>query len=749
MSKKYRQPPKSEPDIADVMTSLPTDHPVAVYYRQSSDGQIGNISTSIQTIDMVSYLKERGWKESDIHLIDMDGGVSGMKKIDERPGMKELFNLITEGHIRTVACQDEDRLFRDITQIQVNIFIEACRTANVLVVTPSMVYDFANPMTGTYHARQFRFKCEMAAEYISSVIIGKLARAKKRMQLEGRWAGSLVAVGFMVDRRKTLPDGTKNPNWRKFVPFSPYADRIREYFRLFLSFNGNLQKTARHIHRHGPYYPDPANTPPPDGFFVKYRMNVNGNGYCPSPSGLRDLLINAVYIGHWSVKRAIRIYDNHEPIVPVDVFMQAFNYLSEYTLDGRPNRAFRADRRSIRPTLDEERSCERPLCAGLMVSLEDGEWHNVGTEWVRKKQYYRYVFRSVNQMKKLLWTRVADYVDEAVTDLLQMKLKATFDPTAWDEMISRSAETYKRERQRIKKQLATLEQVMAKRIVSLDTLTHPQMIRAVQERYAEAEQEHQRLSQILQDTEDEGHRLKRLSDLKQDFTVVLERWHAYTEEQKRGILLLLLTRIEALPTEDQGLILIAHWQDGSTDTIHIERQVANGIAWTPGDVETLLTLYDEGATQLEIAKAFPERVWESIYRKLSSLRDDTSNAFSPLPVRHRESYKMYLQRRTADPTPHRATGGTKWIPQDEERLLDLLDSDAHRLEIAEAFPARAWRAIRTKVVELRRRGVKIRGKGTIRPHETITLYRLRTGNAMPSGEQTAARRENQTSHDWS
>ncbi len=282
MSKRYYKPPKSEPDIADAITSLPTEHSVAVYYRQSTDGQIGNISTSIQTIDMVSYLKERGWKESDIYLIDMDGGVSGTKKIDERPGMKELFDLIVEGQIRAVACQDEDRLFRDITQIQVNIFIEACRSANVLVITPSMVYDFANPMTGTYHARQFRFKCEMAAEYINSVLIGKLARAKKRMQLEGRWVGSLVAAGFMVDKRKTLPDGTKNPNWRKYAPFPPYAEVVLEYFRLFLSHNGNLQKTARYIHQHGPYYPDPTNTPPPDGFYVKYRMNVNGNGYCPS-----------------------------------------------------------------------------------------------------------------------------------------------------------------------------------------------------------------------------------------------------------------------------------------------------------------------------------------------------------------------------------------------------------------------------------------------------------------------------------
>jgi hypothetical protein len=50
--------------------------------------------------------------------------------------MSRLYKLITQAKVGAVACQDEDRLFHDVTQIQVNIFIEACRTAQVLVLTP-------------------------------------------------------------------------------------------------------------------------------------------------------------------------------------------------------------------------------------------------------------------------------------------------------------------------------------------------------------------------------------------------------------------------------------------------------------------------------------------------------------------------------------------------------------------------------------------------------------------------------------
>ena len=159
-------------------TELPLHLPVAVYYRQSTEAQIGNISTTIQTVDMVEYLKAQGWAKNKIVMIDMDAGISGTTKIDEREGMSTLFSLITNDEIGAVACQDEDRLFRDITQIQVNIFIEACKSHKVLVITPTVVYNFSHPQLGTFHARQFRFKSEMAAEYIDSYLKGSVTKCK-------------------------------------------------------------------------------------------------------------------------------------------------------------------------------------------------------------------------------------------------------------------------------------------------------------------------------------------------------------------------------------------------------------------------------------------------------------------------------------------------------------------------------------------------------------------------------------------
>ena len=255
-------------------TVLPTECPVAAYYRQSTLGQVGNISTSIQTIDLPVWLKDRGWAKDKIILIDTDEGVSGQLRIDQRTGMRYLYDLILTDQIKAVACQAEDRLFRDQTQIQVNIFIDACRKHQVLVLTPNMLYDFAHPTMGNFHIKQFRYRCEVAADYITTVVNGTMYAARQRLHMEGRWSGGITPLGYMVDMRKVLPDGTRNTDWRRYTPFEPFATVTVEYFKLFLANGCNIRATVRQIKETGPWYPE---TPPPEGYKVSHRLKNTGS----------------------------------------------------------------------------------------------------------------------------------------------------------------------------------------------------------------------------------------------------------------------------------------------------------------------------------------------------------------------------------------------------------------------------------------------------------------------------------------
>src|SRR5579864_3548531 len=195
--------------------ALPIDRKVAVYYRQSSEAQVGNISTTLQTVDMVEHLMKLGWVKERILMIDLDRGVSGTKGIQQRPGMSTIFDLIKRGEVGAVAAQDVDRFFREMAQIETNIFIEECRLRRVLVLTPTFIYDFAHPTQGRYHIQMFREQVQRAADYLEFHIRGRLVKARHYRTVRGLYTGRKIAPGFMVDMRETLPDGAHNPNFRK------------------------------------------------------------------------------------------------------------------------------------------------------------------------------------------------------------------------------------------------------------------------------------------------------------------------------------------------------------------------------------------------------------------------------------------------------------------------------------------------------------------------------------------------------
>lgn len=77
------------------------------------------------------------------------------------------------------------------------------------------------------------------------------------------------------------------------------------------------------------------------------------------------MLTHPVYIGHWCYLGAIERWNNHTPIIEIDVFMRAFNALSRYTLAGEENTDFHPAFKSTRE-YPVERHGEEPLLAGLI-----------------------------------------------------------------------------------------------------------------------------------------------------------------------------------------------------------------------------------------------------------------------------------------------------------------------------------------------------------------------------------------------
>jgi hypothetical protein len=70
---------------------------------------------------------------------------------------------------------------------------------------------------------------------------------------------------------------------------------------------------------------------------VSLKRNADGDYVIKSRTALTSILTNSAYIGWYCFNNAVISKEAHQPIVPFDDFLYAYNHLSPVTLDGQPN----------------------------------------------------------------------------------------------------------------------------------------------------------------------------------------------------------------------------------------------------------------------------------------------------------------------------------------------------------------------------------------------------------------------------
>mgnify|MGYP002713193005 CR=1 FL=1 len=615
MPKRYR---KREEDTTDPYRAqpLPLHRPVAVYYRQSSEGQIGNINTTLQTVDMVEHLMKQGWVRDQIIMIDMDAGVSGTKKIEERPGMSYLFTLIENGEIGLVAAQDVDRFFRDVTQIQTNIFIDTCRRNNVLVLTPTFVYDFDHPTQGRYHMQMFRDHAQRAADYLEYHIKGRLMQARDYLKVRGIWTGRSVAIGYMVDLREKLPDGTANPKHRRYVPFQPCADVVLAYFKLFREFNRNLSKTWKHIYHHGPCYPENFEELVPANFkvdiIVKYR-GLNG-GLMPSPSGLAYMLTNIAYIGHWSYRGVIEQWNNHEAIVPEDLFMYAFNAISKVDFFGEPNADYSPHRIYVRHK-SENRKARPATYTGLVYShsLPGHPFRKVNTHYLNHNDNYAYVL--ADRLSHTVMSIHSKIFDPVVDKLLLERLEATtIDDETWQEALDGTQRSEQGDVRRIEQDIRAAERAKQTILDNLKTIANPDIVKNLEASYEANDREITRLREELERVKANVGQHTVMLEARPTLELIIQRWNDVPHQQRRELFESFARRIIVDKAGEIKRHLVVEWRDGtSSETVF--RSGKTQYTMSKAEGKKLVQMIRDQHPQWEILREFPDVDWGGIVHR--------------------------------------------------------------------------------------------------------------------------------------
>ncbi|MDZ4768465.1 MAG: recombinase family protein [Chloroflexota bacterium] len=610
---KYKRP---EQKTADPYRSeaLPTDRPAAIYYRQSSDAQIGNINTTLQTVDMFEHLLRQGWAKDSIAMIDMDAGVSGTTKISDRIGMSRLMELIESEQISLVAAQDVDRFFRDITHIQTNIFIDACRRNSVRIMTPRMIYDFTHPTMGAYHMKMFREEAQQAADYLEYHIKGRLARSREYLVDQGLWSGRSVAYGYMVDLRKKLPDGSRNPTYKKYVPFRPCADVLVAYFELFKRFNRNLLQTWKYIEQYGPYTPENVMELVPDGFkinlILKHRSIHNGR-LMHSYSGLTTTFSNVVFLGHWMKKGVILHFHNHEPLIEEDLFMYAFNAVSATDFFGEPNPHYMPQRPFIRHDR-AERGCEPPVYAGLVFSDEvKGAPHRrMHSAYNHINDNYGYVLS--NLRSEMVFRVKADWIDEAIDRMLLERLQSTtIDDAAWQAAVESNHESGYAEVRRIEAEIRGAERAKESILNNLKSLRNADIIRELEASYEAQEREIARLQADLVLLREGKKQRQTVLEARPVLERVIAHWSAVPRDSRRELFEALAHYAKVSQLDQINRQMVVYWRDGSQSTFDFRRG-ARRVFWTREELEQMREMVERSAPQWEILKAFPTSSWFDI-----------------------------------------------------------------------------------------------------------------------------------------
>jgi DNA invertase Pin-like site-specific DNA recombinase len=320
------------------IVTLVTTKLLLIYARQSSSRQfVHNIYSAMEQRDgLIERAHELGWIRDDQYILYVENQlakktqISGSLRIDQRPGLKALTEVIESGKASAVLIVSVDRLTRDEDLITPTQFANLCKKHHVVIIVTEdeYTYDFNNPNSDDIG--KFMNAAIAAKEYIRKQIKGKALKGRTRKVNMGRVGNGTAPIGLQLDESRN-----------NLVP-SVHRYRVNDLYKRYHDLNANLNALYREIvnmaQRGEPlFYPDPSINE--STIYASRMEDSKGNllGWTiKSRTALKHLLSNPMYAGHLSWNGKITKYNAHTAIVEPDLWLYCFEHISKYDLDNNP-----------------------------------------------------------------------------------------------------------------------------------------------------------------------------------------------------------------------------------------------------------------------------------------------------------------------------------------------------------------------------------------------------------------------------
>jgi Resolvase, N terminal domain len=607
--------PKRRPQVISWNVELPLDYPCQIYPRVSTPEQIKNVSAEMQKDK--SFAISCGWTGKYIFLDDRDLGVSGQIKMEDRPAFKTLLRRIANGEVKAIIASNVDRLFRNKWGDEPGKFMEICFRYGVIVVTPDFVYDFGI----NWHIERFKRRCEEAWNYLEYHVYGRLHPAQDARGYAGYWTGGNMPMGYILDIREKI-NGFKNPSHYRYIIYKPHAEVICWLFRRFKQLNGNVGALMREIETKAVLFPDFDEAVDPfivQACFSQY-TKVPGGYTIVSDRGLRNVLVNRVYIGYWVYKGEQVSTESHEPIVDIDTFTYAYNRLSATKLDGTPNedavegrgKRYRKQHFGDKPAILKE--CIQAKDPKVKIYSRDTKLAN------NVRIYYGFYPEGVGRVRaSASYTIVASELDKVVLERLREHLQTPETErqfqnftTVEGEVIDEASETLNDIERDIEATKALMARIKAQ--IRSGKLTDPDLLEEANESFATAKEELQRLenrrgtaSQIAHEDEERRSYKKLMQD-------VGEAWEEIVFPEEHPRLVYLFIKSVTLDIVSPNFFSVTvEWRDSSwsIDSGLCCKGSFASLAWTKEEIEILSKHYPT-VTRKELTELLPRRSYQAM-----------------------------------------------------------------------------------------------------------------------------------------
>jgi hypothetical protein len=625
-----------------------------VYGRVSSQGQVRESHESIMEIaklvelaikdgyktalavsDVEKWLGEmqsgadipRVLEDGDVLIDCRDLGLSGSLSEDKRPGLASLSKKITVGEVGAVyLAEGMSRLSRDRDRVLGYTILKLLKEQKCRIRTPEGVYNPAIPRDWENLAEDI----EDSADEMKKFGI-RLGRRRASKAAEGRHIGSPVSPGYVVAIEGQKRDGSYILG--KWQPYPPHQEIVIKALREVVK-QRSLLKAVKSLAARGVTF----TFFPSDLQYMETRSALrfyprDESGYVITYNNLKSLATNLKLIGIWQWRDTF-IEGNHEPVAPVELFLEAYEIARSQKPKGRA-------------------AYSEPMeWAGLLYCMNHDEPRKLSAH----NHHRRWMCHSQRSPLEPPCLQIADHL---LTPSLTAEFLRTLDLTpharAVVEKLKDDVERHNLEKGQIQRQKSELKARLARLkgyLGSADPKREEAYWRLIEENQA-------KLDLLDQKPVIEAASPADLEQVVSFLDKLHQEWQRYPSRLRNRLISLLIDRVE-LQHDQSSIEATIIWKVGLRQTVNIVRPRENLLRdklWTEEE-EGLLEMLWSSSTPDIIQAAFPTRSWHAIGQKALG----------------KGLKRPWVKKNSRS--------GPRWTTEDDRRLRKLYTKEASIHEIA-------------------------------------------------------------------